>query len=133
MDQDDLPCYTESTNFKETTSNIDSYKWLEAMKSKMDDIKVNKVQTLVNSFKKIKPIGCNWVFKRKTNIDGNVQMCKARLMAKDYSQVEGIDHEETFSLVAIIKSIWIMLIVALYHYYDILQIDVRIAFFNINL
>ena len=36
-------------------------------------------------------IGCKWVFKKKTDVDGNVQIPKARLVAKGYGQVQGID------------------------------------------
>jgi len=37
-----------------------------------------------------KPIGCKWVFKKKTRLDGNVEKNKERLVAKGYSKVERI-------------------------------------------
>ena len=47
------------------------------------------------------PIGRKWVFKKKLNAKGKVEKQKARLVvAKDYSQVEGIDFGEIFSPVA---------------------------------
>ena len=51
-------------------------------------------------------------------------------MAKEYSQCEGIDYQETFSQVAMLKSINTLLAVAVYLDYEICQIDVKIAFLN---
>ena len=51
-------------------------------------------------------------------------------MAKGYTQKEGIDYEETFSPVVMLKSIRILLAVAAYHDYEIWQMDVKTAFLN---
>nr|GFB53815.1 hypothetical protein [Tanacetum cinerariifolium] len=50
-----------------------------------------------------------WIFKKKTDMDGNVHIYKARLVAKGYTQTPGIDYEETFSLVAAIRAIRILI------------------------
>ena len=55
------------------------------------------------------------------------------LVAKGYTQKEGIDYEETFSLVAMLKSIRILLSIAAYYDYEIWQIDVKTTFLNGNL
>ena len=54
-------------------------------------------------------------------------------MAKGYTQKEGIDYEETFSPVAMLKSIRILLDVAASLDYEIWQMDVKIAFLNDSL
>ena len=52
------------------------------------------------------------MFKKKTDADGNITVDKARLVAKGFRQVQGIDYDETFSPVAVLKSVRIMLAIA---------------------
>ncbi|KAM1772047.1 hypothetical protein ACFX11_046791 [Malus domestica] len=117
-------------DYIEAMSNIDSKRWQEAMKSEMDSMYQNQVWTLVDPPEGIVPVGNKWVFKRKIGVDGNVETYKARLVAKGYRQRERIDYEETFSPVAMIKSIRILLAIAAYHDYEIWQMDVKTAFLN---
>ena len=85
----------------------------------MDFMYQNQVWDLVDAPKGVKPIGCKWIYKRKTNVDGNIQTYKARLVAKGYRQIQGIDYEETFSPVAMIKSIRILLVLVAHVDYEI--------------
>ena len=55
---------------------------------------------------------------------------KPRLVAKGYTQKEGVDYKETFSPVAMLKSIRILLSMAVSHDYEIWQMDVKTAFLN---
>ncbi|GKF14537.1 retrotransposon protein, putative, ty1-copia subclass, partial [Tanacetum coccineum] len=75
-------------------------------------------------------VGCKWIFKKKTDMGGKVHTYKARLVAKGYTQTHMIDYEETFSPVAKIKLIRIMLAIAAFHDYEILKMDVKTAFLN---
>ena len=61
--------------------DIDSVKWLEVMKSEIYSMYQNQVWDLVDG---IKPIDCKWIYKHKTNGEGNIQTYKARLVAKGY-------------------------------------------------
>ena len=58
---------------------------------------------------------------------------KARLVVKGYTQKEGIDYEETFLPVAMLKSIRILLFIAAHYDYEIWQMDVKTVFLNGNL
>ncbi|KAK9028400.1 hypothetical protein V6N11_068205 [Hibiscus sabdariffa] len=120
----------EPKTCQEAVASPDSEKWLEAMRSEMDSMSENQVWTLVEPPEGIKPIGCKWVFKKKTDMDGNVQTYKGRLVAKGFRQIHGIDYDETFSPVAMIKSIRILLAVAAFHDYEIWKMDVKTAFLN---
>ncbi|KAK4386138.1 Retrovirus-related Pol polyprotein from transposon RE1 [Sesamum angolense] len=95
--------------YREAISDIDSEKWLEVMKSKMDSMSSNEVWMLVDTPKGGKPVGWKWVYKHKIGADGEVTTFKARLVAKGYTQRPGDDFEETFSPVAMAKSIRIMI------------------------
>ncbi|KAL0411059.1 UNVERIFIED_CONTAM: Retrovirus-related Pol polyprotein from transposon RE2 [Sesamum latifolium] len=100
-------------------SDIDSDKWLEAMKFKIDSMGSNQVWTLVDPSKGARPVGCKWVYKRKVGADGEVTAFKARLVAKGYTQRPGVDFEETYSPVAMAKSIRILLAIAAWYDYEI--------------
>ena len=63
-------------------------------------------------------------------MDGNVHIYKAGLVAKGFRQVQGVDYDETFSPVEMLKSVRIILVIAAYFDYEIWQMDVKIAFLN---
>ena len=113
--------------------SIDSGKWQEAMNSEIDSMYSNKVWNLVDAPEGIVPIGCKWIFKKKIGVDGKVETYKARLVAKGYRQRQGVDYDETFSPVAMLKSIRILLAIAAHYDYEIWQMDVKTAFLNGNL
>ncbi|KAL0439742.1 UNVERIFIED_CONTAM: Retrovirus-related Pol polyprotein from transposon TNT 1-94 [Sesamum latifolium] len=120
----------DTKTYGEAMSDIDSEKWIEAMKFEMDSMSSNKVWTLVDPPKGVKPVGCKWVYKRKFGADGEVTTFKARLVAKGYTQRPGVDFEETYSPVAMAKSIRIMLAIAAWYDYEIWQMDVKMDFLN---
>src|SRR3954467_992996 len=111
----------------------DSELWLEAMRSKLKSMDDNQVWDLVDLPNGARTIECKWIFKKKTDMYGNVEIHKARLVVKGFRQVQGIDYNETFSPVAMLKSVRIVLAIAAYFDYDIWQMDVKTAFLNGNL
>jgi hypothetical protein len=74
--------------------------------------------------------GTKWVFRNKQDEHGVVTRNKDRLVAKGYSQVEGLDFDETYAPVARLDSIRILLAYATYHGFKLYQIDMKSAFLN---
>ena len=97
--------HDEPTNYEEAMMSPDSAKWFEAMKSEMGSMYENKVWTLVDLPDDRQAIENNWIFKRKTDDDGSVTIYKAQIVAKCFRQVQGVDYDEIFSLVPMLKSL----------------------------
>nr|GFA25100.1 hypothetical protein [Tanacetum cinerariifolium] len=117
-------------NYKAALLDPESEKWLNAMNVEIQSMKDNEVWVLVELPPNEKTIGSKWLFKKKTDMDGNVHIYKARLVAKGYTQTPGIDYDETFSLVADIRAIRILIAIVAYYDYEIWQMDVKTTFLN---
>ena len=87
----------------------------------------NKVWILIDLPNDRWAIENKWMFKRKTE-DSSVTVYKARIVAKSFRQVQGVEYDKIFSLVAMLKSVRIMLAIATF--YEIWQMDVKTAFLN---
>ncbi|GJS10184.1 retrotransposon protein, putative, ty1-copia subclass [Tanacetum coccineum] len=121
-EEDDLEIYEPQ--------NPESDKWLNTMNVEMQFMKDNEVWDLVELPPNGKTVGSKWLFKKKTDMDGAVHSYKARLVVKGYTQTPGIDYEETFSHVADIRAIRILIAIAAYYDYEIWQMDVKTVFLN---
>ena len=98
--------HDEPTNYEEAMMSPDFDRWLEAMKSEIGSMYENKVWTLVDLPDDRQAIENNRFFKKKIDADGNV------IIHKGFRQVQGVDYDGTFSLVAMLKSVRIMLAIA---------------------
>jgi hypothetical protein len=119
--------------YMEAMEGPESEKGLEAMKSEISSMYDNQVWTLVDIPSDHKAVENKWILKKKTDADGNVTIYKAWLVAKGFRQIQGVDYDETFSPVAMLKSIQILLAIAAYFDYEIWQMDVKTAFLNGNI
>ena len=86
--------------------------WVDSMHQELHQFVRNDVWELVPRPKDTHVIGTKWIFKSKIDKDGEVVWNKSRLVAQGYTQVEGIDFDESFALVARLESIWILLSIA---------------------
>jgi hypothetical protein len=82
------------------------------MDEEIDSIERNNTWDLVDLPEGKNSIGFKWVYKTKMNAEGEVEKYKARLVAQGFSQQPGIDYNETFSLVARIDTVRMVLAIA---------------------
>ena len=75
-------------------------------------------------------IGIKWIFKNKSDEHGTVIQNKSKFVAQEYTQVEGIDFDETFAPVARLESIRILLAIASHLNFKLYQMDVKSALLN---
>ncbi|TPX53567.1 DNA-directed DNA polymerase [Powellomyces hirtus] len=79
------------------------------------------------------PIKCKWVFKIKRAADGSRQCYRARLVAKGFSQRQGVDYGETFAPVAKFGSVRMVLAIAAIKNMELEQMDAVTGFLNPNI
>ena len=72
--------------YSEAVMSSDFDKWLNAMKFEIDSMYANQVWMLVDAPESVTPIGCKWIFRKKIEVDGQVETYKVRLVAKNFRQ-----------------------------------------------
>jgi hypothetical protein len=103
--------------------------WVLAMQEELNNFTRNEVWHLVPRPNQ-NVVGTKWEFRNKQDEHGVVTRNKARLVAMGYSQVEGLDFDETYAPVARLESIHILLAYATYQGFKLYQMDVKSAFLN---
>jgi hypothetical protein len=96
----------------------------------MNSIMSNKTWEVVERPYGCKPIGSKWVFKKKLIPNGTIERYKARLVIKGYSQKEGEDFFDTYSHVARLTTIRVVLFLVASHGLLVHQMDVKTTFLN---
>jgi len=100
------------------------------MSKEIPALKVNNTWKLTNLPLGKKALRCKWIYKIKYNYDGTVERFKARMVILGNHQVEVLDYNETFSLVAKMVTIRTTLTVAVARDWELHQMDVHNAFLH---
>eukprot|EP00253_Pinus_taeda_P021348 PITA_21348 len=100
------------------------------MDAAFQSLQKNHTWTLSNLPEGKKPISCKWVYKVKYKADGSLDKYKARLVARGFSQKEGIEYEETFAPTAKMSTIRLVLALTAQFKWKAHQMDVKSAFLN---
>ncbi|KAG7551468.1 Retrotransposon Copia-like N-terminal [Arabidopsis thaliana x Arabidopsis arenosa] len=109
---------------------IKSEKWHAPMNEELQTCVNTGTFSVVSLPEGKKPIGCRWVYRIKHNADGTIDRYRARLVAKGYTQQEGVDYIDTFSPVAKLVTVKLLLDLAAKHGWSLTQMDVTNAFLH---
>ena len=96
--------YSNMITYEEAISIWHSNFWLDAMKDEIKSMASNGVGDLDELLYGGKPIACKWVFKTKRDFNDQVERYKTRLVAKGFSQKEGIDY--SYPQRILLESLW---------------------------
>ena len=94
------------------------------MDEEMNSLQKNTTWELVSLPPGRKLVQCKWVFQTKVAADGKTCIYKASLVAKGFSQVQGVDYHETFALVAKMDSIRLVLAILASKHWEVHHMDV---------
>jgi hypothetical protein len=100
-----------------------------AIQDELNNFKHNEVWYLIEK-RKQNIVGTKLMFRNKQNEHGVITRNKARLIAKGYSQVKGLNFDETFAPVVRLELIHMLLAYTTHHDFKLYQIDVKSAFLN---
>ncbi|RVW39488.1 Retrovirus-related Pol polyprotein from transposon TNT 1-94 [Vitis vinifera] len=110
---------------KSTQETLSNPGWRQAMVDEMTALHSNGTWDLVVLPSGKSTVGCRWVYAVKVGPDGQVDRLKARLVAKGYTQVYGSDYGDTFSPVAKIASVRLLLSMATMCSWPLYQLDIK--------
>jgi len=123
----------EPVSLEEALQADNANYWIQAINDEINALEENKTWELVCRDKDMHVISNRWVFRKKYKSNGDVEKYKARLVAKGYSQIPGIDYEETFAPVVKFDSIRTLLAISAAKNLKLYQFDVKTAFLHGNI
>lgn len=118
----------KSPTYKMAMGSSEKQSWEEAMNVEINNLINRKVFTLVPRPVDRKVVSCRWHLKKKFNPDGSIMKYKARLVARGFTQREGIDYHETFAPSSRQESLKAFLAVNGNRDWEVIQLDVVGAF-----
>ena len=112
---------------------LQSFYWKEAMNEEMSDLPQNDTWEIVDLPKGKIPVSCRWVSNLKCKPNGSLDRHKAILVARGYTQKNGIYHQETFALVAKLNTIQLLISLVVNFDWPLRQYDIKNGFLHRDL
>ncbi|KAI0992283.1 hypothetical protein K3495_g15903, partial [Podosphaera aphanis] len=120
----------EPNTYKEAITSPESKEWINAMQAEVNELQNQKTWSLSDLPPNKVPLKGRWIYKIKTDLNGNIIKYKARWVVKGFNQVLGVDYLDTFSTTCRPESYRIILILALHNKWQLNQYDVKNAFIH---
>ena len=114
-------------------ASLDAHSWQSAILEEYQSIQEAgtwTVHDMSDSPAGRQPVGSKWEIQVKHNADGSVERYKARIVAKRYSQIQGLDDDETFAPVTRYDYLCLIIALATHLGFDTDQLDIKSAFLN---
>ena len=126
----------EPATYHEAVNSPYARDWMLAIEAELSSHRTNKTwdtDTTQRPPPGVHLVDSRWVFKIKRNADGSIKKLKARLVARGFTQREGIDFTETYAPVVKFNTLRTLLALAAERDLHVHQMDVITAFLNGNL
>ncbi|GJS49416.1 retrovirus-related pol polyprotein from transposon TNT 1-94 [Tanacetum coccineum] len=130
QNQSNFFCFISTIEPKNVNEALMGHSWIVAMQEELNQFIANDVWELAPQPRNMAIIGTKWVFRNKLDENGIASQNKARLVTQGYNQQEGIDYDETYTLVARLDSIRILLAYSCALDFKLFQMDVKSVFLN---
>ncbi|XP_070006743.1 uncharacterized protein [Nicotiana sylvestris] len=104
--------------------------WRQAMSDEMSALHTSGTWELVPLPSGKSTVGCRWVYAVKVGPDGQIDRLKAHLVAKEYTQIFGLDYSDTFSPVAKVASVRLFLSMVAVRHWPLYQLDIKNVFLH---
>ena len=108
----------------------DCSEWKKAMKEELDLMAKYEVWDVVDKPEDTNIVGSRWVFRIKRDSNGKILKYRARLVAQGFTQMYGVDFQDTFAPVARLSSIRAVIALAASEDWELHQMDVKSAYLN---
>jgi hypothetical protein len=95
--------------YMEVMSRHDAAKWEMACNTERHVFESMRVFKVIPHLANRKVVGSKWVFKIKCGPDGQILKYKSCIVAQGFTQIEGLDYNETFAPIIKFASIWAIL------------------------
>jgi hypothetical protein len=129
--------YKEPTTLQQAYSTPEKSYWKKAVETEIKQLLLQSTITPVSRTQVLKNnkslITTRWFFKRKIDKNGNIDRYKARLVARGFQQIYGLDYFETFATGTKPTTLRLLLALSAYHNYEIEHIDITNAFLHSQL
>jgi len=99
----DMAEYLNPT-YEEAKRRLDCPKWQEAIKAELASLEKNGTWSTVECPKGANMVSCKWVLHIKKNVASEIKKYKARLVARGFTQIHGVDYDETYASMARLAS-----------------------------
>ena len=120
----------DPSTVSEARTRSDWPRWEVAINAELKSLDDTRTWNVVKCPNGVNIVGNKWVFKIKRNAAGEIKKYKACLVAKGYSQVQGVDYDDTYTPIARLSSLCTILVIAAHNDWDVEVFDFHLAFLN---